>query len=1784
MEINKKLNIDTDIEFLDTGDIAHASNIVANNTNDGVLNENSIEKYFILDNPNEKVVGYIACSDEFIIFTSLSRIFRCKESSKENIEVNTNWKWEGGNVIGAYTYNINKELIISITELNTDHDVPLKIINLSKPEYVIGESDNKYTLNPEIPQFNLINYNTVNGANMYRGVYNFFIRFKKGEQYTAWYKIGYPIILFDDSYNITVERYVYNVNDGDGLGFSPRNYTITDNVNNDVEKISKNIILGIDINDKTLSYTHYQIGYIVNTTSSEIKIFNTNDYGIKNKRVTISNTDTSGDFTLDDLTSTFFNVYNVKTLCNYNNRLYIANYKEENPNTVVSKIDVSDIIVRAVPLKNEPSPLLVRNNINKRSSIASTYAPVGDSQLVTEVLFGSKYVIKLRAKIYLSDGSYKEVTKWFYSDDTVSTGTLGKGQLIFDINIIFNSILYDIDEEVKGIPYVTEEYNDAYYLIVQNSDNGIISKFSYSHGGSGKDNFKLAGKVYTSNDFIIEELYKVEPGDNKVSQSWFCEPNIKFTEANKYPDIAKNLHICLSTEFNNIYGGTIKTVYNGIFRLVESNSSGSVNGYRLDYTYVPKSCLFLYYTNFFIDKYLEAKYPGSTRKYKYQYTLKDGAAEPTNKDAIYLDSYSNATSLKYSVKVMYNCSLKRLQLCATAVNQQSYSQGTEYAYIDDEVTIIPTSGKQFTFNVNELISVLPVTIPNYNKTVEDFDKSFETSYEWTEDREPNKNDFDPNLSYNLSIYHHGSSDKFRIINVKPKVVGFRNRVTEDNVIKVDKDFAIMIPFKDWFNNTYDKKTDDVSTYRISAGSWSDPVFDEGQVGQLYISFVKDKTIRIDNTDNYAAYLLKVIDADNLMNVEVLLPYTDEKFNIRVNAKDTTQPSTDVTYPVYNAPINEVSNSSGGGEELNFYGDITKQAINNAVYNLFIHYVYPNGSYTDGIRISNNMTYNKTIKLGTANDNGTTIELNYDVNEDTKISDVKKRYTDLLTKYTTIDTTDAHPVVRVFDDVADVRFCNVFPEYNNNGIALYKNTNGDKLFRGSILGNRITTQYNKGFKFVFDNIPMYEEFVGYFISYEKSEPILTGECIVTPLTRGLNANAGSYEQDISEVRLYYPEFDLVKKVSGNILFIEKQEDFNTNWNEIFNDSYYSTDTGNGRAVGTNYISSIKSINVYAPNDLSNNRGRQGILAVNTTNAIRLYNTINQWKKQLTFGLLLNIVDNIYLRKNKELVSLGYIKYVDYEPNKKYEYGYDEYNYNYDYYKVSNQVFDMNYWGVNYDEVHPSAKTNDGRVYTEDFPKGDYSTSKFLHCPTVGVRMNSYSLYPTFAKNIKSKPISKYYGFKGTDSDTAHIYTELVTHVYYTMLNDIYELKPNFYDYADKLISNFDKDYYANFIEHYDKVIRRSDVITNESVENKWRKFRPEQYKIITENKGPIINIIGVGGYLIAHCEHSMFVFNRDSSMRTEDKDVQLIIPDAFDIDYVEMFTSTRGYAGIQKVNQFVCSNYGYIFYDSDAHKLYRFDENNLDEITPGFKNLFKHDIVDINFAIDERNERMICLGKAKIDNKTKHFAISYSFNGKYWLSTHSYWYDDCFNTKNNSYFINNQIIESSVDKFNLDKFGDYTNIIDDNTNIFKTELTIEGKPCSFVDVVFNNDNIDKVLNYISYSVNKATDDNYSGLRLLIYTNCCYSDYIDISVPKKTMKDYKHPYYKYGSWIFNWFRNKIANIGTKNPIIRGNGKLHPDTKFITTKRLNDALVVGKYFVIRFIFYSNDKRISVNNIECH
>lgn len=101
-----------------------------------------------------------------------------------------------------------------------------------------------------------------------------------------------------------------------------------------------------------------------------------------------------------------------------------------------------------------------------------------------------------------------------------------------------------------------------------------------------------------------------------------------------------------------------------------------------------------------------------------------------------------------------------------------------------------------------------------------------------------------------------------------------------------------------------------------------------------------------------------------------------------------------------------------------------------------------------------------------------------------------------------------------------------------------------------------------------------------------------------------------------------------------------------------------------------------------------------------------------------------------------------------------------------------------------------------------------------------------------------------------------------------------------------------------VEEYDKTVRRSNVIQDESRVNAWRTFPVEGYKNITENKGIITNLIGIGTYLLVHTQHSLFMFNGDATLKTEDKDIQLAQPDAFDTNYVEVFTSDHGYGGLQ----------------------------------------------------------------------------------------------------------------------------------------------------------------------------------------------------------------------------------------------------------------------------------------------
>ena len=233
------------------------------------------------------------------------------------------------------------------------------------------------------------------------------------------------------------------------------------------------------------------------------------------------------------------------------------------------------------------------------------------------------------------------------------------------------------------------------------------------------------------------------------------------------------------------------------------------------------------------------------------------------------------------------------------------------------------------------------------------------------------------------------------------------------------------------------------------------------------------------------------------------------------------------------------------------------------------------------------------------------------------------------------------------------------------------------------------------------------------------------------------------------------------------------------------------------------------------------------------------------------------------------------------------------------------------------------------------------------------------------------------------------------------------------------------------------------------------------------------------------------------------------------------------------------------------------------------------------ATEEDNMRLIICGT--VDLNPAKYTISYHFGHKEWLSTHTYWFEDLFNTKSAIYFINNDRNVAGIDGFKDGTYLNYNNALTDETNYYKSEY-VDEKPASYIDMLFNNQGIDKVLDYISYRINKATDDQYSGDKLLIYTNCCYSDYKDVSTPRRRVDDWKSPVYRFGIWVVNWFRNWIKPIPTVHPIIRGNGKFDNNAGELGKQVNNNALIVGKFWVIRLIFRDDSKRISVDDIQTY
>jgi hypothetical protein len=857
-----------------------------------------------------------------------------------------------------------------------------------------------------------------------------------------------------------------------------------------------------------------------------------------------------------------------------------------------------------------------------------------------------------------------------------------------------------------------------------------------------------------------------------------------------------------------------------------------------------------------------------------------------------------------------------------------------------------------------------------------------------------------------------------------------------------------------------------------------------------------ETMSIDELTNEPFNFYNVKTLDNYRNRIYLANYKlDNKNKPFINETDYGQ----LLARMNDVVITAVDREKGSYPEVTEAIDFFKpKPGRRGVYCFFVHYVYSNGTYTDGVPIL-------TANNGTPTVNGTKL------------------------------------TCTIFGD-SKHRFCRcVCP--------------ADKIALGGI---------------VFEHIPMIEGFVGYFISYAEPEYVEIGSGFITRSDRYLYQVKGQDVGD-SDCRFNYPEFSIVggktdaKKIN-EVCYFEYTDDGN------LNTRLHSPTPAD---AGKNIIST----NIVPPNSYDN-IGREGTLK------ITLDSGFNAHKGTTLCDIYNDNYSELYLDADKNLISLGYIEYVkEYNPDTNYTYGKSRVtvngtevsvNYAWNYYWNVSTIFTFHPNGIIFSDVdwNPYDATTGDKFYGS----GETVSNKPLIYSYTFVHESHYFL---MGKKLNISPRTVYYNYTndGNNKQGSNLIIDP------SRINDLYNLTSNYYSFYRRVIVNYNKTNELYKREQYSKTVYRTNVIGDESVVNAWKHISPESYKIINENKGDITNIVAAGTYLLVHTEKSLFAFDINNELKTNEQTVQMLMPDVFEVDYKEVFTTKFGICGFQDFISYINGDFGYIFYDSNAHKFYKFDAGSVDEINNNITKFIESYNADrIYIGYDSANARLLFNFMKKISNDDwKSCIISYSLYNNDWLSAHSYTSNYKFvSLKDNFYVIDYNNNYYRIKQFSNTVYNEYE---DNALNEFINNEIINDKLCSYIDVYFNPTNINniKILNFITYVLNKEKDDYFDVLGCYIYTNCCYSDYCNLIEERNNVAEYKKPVYEFGRWNYNWFYNKLKSYKEQEIFGRITGKYNTELEFNKTA-VDAKLMVGKYAIVRFVFRNTNKKVLIKDIQAY
>ena len=282
------------------------------------------------------IVGHIVGLDNKIyLFTQkyLSpgfeyRIFEYDEVRRDIVDTGVRkWTWGGGTIYGCISTNVSGEKILTIgEEKHANASTPLKHINLSNGYYNVAD-ESFYTQAPACPTANLILKNTY-VKTIPNGVYVFFIRYRiRKDVYTNWFICSRPIFGGTSEKINTIQGGVQYIN-----------------LHKDAAK-SFVFQLTFPVSTNKDNYDKFQLGFIIthdDAVDARVwKSFSTSGFftaPTTSQNLIYFDYEDVKEANIDDLLANTYELYNVKNITNFKNKLYISNYKESDFNPDLSSL------------------------------------------------------------------------------------------------------------------------------------------------------------------------------------------------------------------------------------------------------------------------------------------------------------------------------------------------------------------------------------------------------------------------------------------------------------------------------------------------------------------------------------------------------------------------------------------------------------------------------------------------------------------------------------------------------------------------------------------------------------------------------------------------------------------------------------------------------------------------------------------------------------------------------------------------------------------------------------------------------------------------------------------------------------------------------------------------------------------------------------------------------------------------------------------------------------------------------------------------------------------------------------------------------------------------------------------------------------------------------------------------------------------------------------------------------------------------------------------------------